>query len=579
MNFFTDNTDLKFIFESADLGDIIMLYENSFREGELYDYAPGSVEEAIKNYRLALETAGDISAGIIAPLGERIDTEPNVLSNGRVIYSKPLQICIQALTHAELMACTISRKYGGLNLPNFIFTMLSEIISQADASVQNIFGLQGIGSIIETFADENLKNKYLPLFASNKVTGAMALTEDGAGSDLQSVRLKAVEYTDGTWRLNGVKRFITNGNAEILLVLARSEPGTTDGLGLSLFICDGDKTITVRRLEDKLGIHGSPTCELYFKDTPACLIGERQRGLVTYVLALLNGARLATAAQSIGIAQAAFNEALNYAQVRKQYGRKIETFPAVAEMITKMKVSIEASRALTYEAAKIMDIYTGTGKRINSEDLDTEEKRQLRKKSKKFERLAMLFSSLAKYYCSEMSIQVTGNAIQVLGGSGYMRDYPVEKYYRDARITNIYEGTSQIQVSSAVRGILNNTLEKYFEEINNFEFSGQQAVLEKKLLRGRKLLLQTIDFISSQKDDQLMEFHSRRIVDMAAGILIGYLFLQQSLKSPRKLVIAQIYIKELETLLKMKANYIKNIKTTSLINYDLIVERGCSRKH
>jgi alkylation response protein AidB-like acyl-CoA dehydrogenase len=573
MNFFTDNQDLKFIFETADLSSIIKMFEDNFRQSCLYDYAPASVEDATQNYKMTLEVAGDIACRIIAPLGEQIDTEQNLLRDGKVTYSQPVQKCLKALFQAEMMACTISRKHGGLNLPCFVFTMLVEIISQADASIQNIFALQGIGNIIEAFADEKLKEKYLPLFAGNKVTGAMALTEDEAGSDLQNVKMKAEEQPDGTWRLNGVKRFITNGCADILLVLARSEPDTKDGLGLSLFLCEGGVSVKVRRLEEKLGIHGSPTCELSFHDTPAFLIGERQRGLVTYVLALLNGARLATAAQSIGIAQAAFNEARAYAQVRKQYGRRIETFPAIADMLTKMKVCIEASRALAYDTAMVMDMSVGTARLMDSETIAPEEKTKLRKSSKKLERRAILLASLSKYYCSEMCIRVTRDAIQVLGGSGYMRDYPVEKYYRDARITNIYEGTSQMQVLSALRGILRGTMEKYFQEQSSFDYPGGYKVLEKKLQQGRKLLSQSVEYLNICKDNQVVELYARQVVDMATEILIGYLLLKQALKSSRKLKIARAYINSLGPKLKMRATFVKKADKSCLKNFALIVDQ------
>ena len=470
MNYFTDNEDLQFILDSSDLAGIIEMQERGFREKETYDYAPADIEDALDSYRKILTIAGDIAANTIAPLGERIDREPNSLAQGKVTYSQPIKDCLRALSQAELMGCVISRQYGGLNLPNFIFTMLVEMISCGDASIQNIFGLQGIAAIIEAFGDEGTKARYLPLLASGAATGAMALTEAEAGSDLQNIKTKAEQAADGTWRISGVKRFITNGNADIILVLARSEPGTIDGLGLSLFLCEGDDTVVVRRLEDKLGIHGSPTCELQFTGTRAILIGERQRGLVTYVLALLNGARVATAAQAVGIAQAAFTAARSFAHSRKQYGRRIETLPPVAEMLTSMKIAIESSRALTCETARILDLSQLTAQRLAAEDLDTTAKKELRKEAKQLERLTMLLTSLAKYYTSEMSIWVTRDALQVLGGSGYMRDYPVERYYRDARITTIYEGTSQLQVQSAFRGILSGTMEKYFAELSAHGF-------------------------------------------------------------------------------------------------------------
>jgi alkylation response protein AidB-like acyl-CoA dehydrogenase len=571
MNYFTENEDLQFILASSDLTEIIHFFEDDFRQNNLYSYAPVDIDDAMDNYRRILTIAGEIAAEFITPRSESIDREPNILKNGKVTYSQPIQECLRTLTQAELMGCTLSRRYGGLKLPNFVFTMIVEMIAQADASMQNIFGLQGIGNIIEEFADEAVKEKYLPLFASGQVTGAMALTEADAGSDLQNVKLKAVQATDGTWRLNGVKRFITNGNAEVLLVLARSEPDTTDGLGLSLFLCEGDATVMVRRLEDKLGIHGSPTCELHFKDTPAVLIGERQRGLVTYVLALLNGARVATAAQSIGIAQAAFNVARLFAYTRKQYGRRIETLPPVAEMLTDMKIGIETARVLNYEAARKMDLSIGTIKRMNAHDTDAQEKKALRKKSKTLERMTMLLTSLTKYYCSEMCIWVTRDAIQVLGGSGYMRDYAVERYYRDARITNIYEGTSQLQIATALRGILSGTIEKCYEECMTSELAKPLAGLAKKLEKSRKILSRSIEYLSSKKDSQLLELCARPVVDSATEIYIGYLLLNQARYSSRKSKVAKMYINPLLPRLQMRAHHIRSAEHLRPKDYGLIV--------
>lgn len=571
MNFFTDNKDLQFIFRTTDLTEIIRLFEDDFKQNEDCDYAPENTEDALDSYQRALEVGGDIAARIIAPLSEQLDRQESVVRDGRVVYSEPVKTVLKALFQADLMGCTISRKYGGLNLPTFVFTMLVEMVAQADAGIQNIFGLQGVSGIIETFADEALKEKYLPLFTEKKATGAMALTEDEAGSDLQNVKLKAEPDENGLWRLTGVKRFITNGCGDVLLVLARSEAGTTDGLGLSLFLCEKDETIRIRRLEEKLGIHSSPTCEMSFDHTPAQLVGERQRGLVTYVLALLNGARLATAAQSIGIAQAAFSEALAYARVRKQYGRKIEELAPVAEMLVNMKVAIEASRALNYDTARIADLSMGTLKKMEKAGLDPAEKKTLRKDAKKFERLTMLLTSLSKYYCSEMCNRVTSDAIQVIGGSGYMKDYPVEKYYRDARITNIYEGTSQLQVLSAFRGILSGTLEKYLEELVDTAYPKQQAALEKRLARARAMLVKAVDRLNRIKDNRVKERLARKAVDMATDILIGYLLLAQSLKSSRKLKLAKIFIREMEPRLKMNAAHIQKTDDACLKHYSEIV--------
>ena len=570
MNYFSDNADLKFILETSDLSDIIQMQEDNFQHCAAYDYAPSSTEDALDSYKKIVAVTGEIAATVIAPRSERIDREPNTLQNGKVTYSQPIQECLQALSRAELMGCLISRKYGGLNLPNFIFTMLVEMISQADASLQNIFGLQGIASIIETFADEATREKYLRLFASGNATGAMALTEADAGSDLQNVKTRAEQDAHGTWRLNGVKRFITNGNAEVLLVLARSEPGTADGLGLSLFLCEGDDTVTVRRLEDKLGIHGSPTCELHFKNTRAILIGERQQGLVTYVLALLNGARVATAAQAIGIAQAAFNVARSFAYTRKQYGRRIETLPPIAEMLVTMKTGIEGARALTYETARLMDLSLGTTKKLAAEAVTPDEKKALRKEAKKLERVTMLLTSLTKYYSTEMSVWVTRDALQVLGGSGYMRDYPVERHYRDARITTIYEGTSQLQILSALRGILSGTLEKYYDELTG-SYTGTMGSLQKKLQRSQALLSRVVAALNNKKDSQLLELYARPVVDAATEILIGYLLLRQARFSSRKRKIARQYINEIVPRIHMRAVNIKRGDKACLKDYSLIV--------
>ena len=567
MNFFTDNKDIAFIFENTDLESIIAGYEDGFREHERFDYAPADCADARDSYRRVLTLAGDMAARIVAPLSKSLDDEHTTISNGSTVYSPALARCVQALSQAELMGCCISRQYGGLNLPTFIFTMLVEIISRADGGLQNVFGLQGIAGIIETFADPELKEKYLPLFARGRVTGAMALTEEEAGSDLQNVRMQAAEQPDGTWRLNGVKRFITNGGAEVLLVLARSEQGTTDGLGLSLFLCEAGPSITVRRLEDKLGIHSSPTCELVFHDAPARLIGERQRGLVTYVLSLLNGARLATAAQAVGIAHAAFSEARAYARLRKQYGRRIELLPAVAAMLVDMQMQIEASRALTCETARVMDMALATDRLLAAGGLTADEKKQLKKDSKRYDRSLMLLTSLAKYSCSEMSIRVTSTAMQVLGGSGYMRDYPVEKYYRDARITTIYEGTSQLQIMSALRGILSGTMEKYFEEVAAVQFAKPQAALAKSLQHGRELMQQSLELLNAAADSQLTDLCSRELVDMACDITMGYLLLRQSGASARKLKMARLFITDREHCIKMRALRIKSADTQLLKDY------------
>ncbi|MDP6380501.1 MAG: acyl-CoA dehydrogenase family protein, partial [Phycisphaerae bacterium] len=448
-NFYTDNPDIQFHMEHMDLGPIVRLQEEGFADAGKVDYAPVDEADAIDNYRRVLDIVGEISGETIAPLSPEIDAEGCHLEDGRVTYAKGTRKSLDALAQADLMGFTLPRRYGGLNCPNIIYTIATEMVSRADASLMNIFGLQGIAETINAFASEDQKATYLPKFSTGEVTGAMVLTEPDAGSDLQNIQLRAYQDENGDWRLNGVKRFITNGCGEVLLVLARSEESETGGLGLSLFLCERNDKIRVRRIEEKMGIHGSPTCELQFNDAPTQLVGERRRGLVTYVMALMNGARIGIAAQSLGIAEAAIREARVYAYHRQQFGRRIEEFPAVADLLVEMRLQIEAARALLYETSMVVDREYGLLRKMAGIE-DSAERAAVNKEQKKCKRLAALLTPLAKYWCSEMANRVTHDAVSILGGSGYMKDYPVEQYLRDARITSIYEGTSQLQVLAAV---------------------------------------------------------------------------------------------------------------------------------
>jgi alkylation response protein AidB-like acyl-CoA dehydrogenase len=578
-NFYKDNEDIQFFLTHLDWSRIVPLQEQDFQDRDHYDYAPENTEDAVDNYKKVLSVLGEIAAEYIAPRSEQVDLGGNTLEEGSVSYAKGTSEALNLLAKSDLMGMTLSRKYGGLNFPSVVFTMANEIISRADASLQNLFGLQGVAEIIDAFATEELKEKYLPLFSQGKVSGAMALTEPEAGSDLQNVKLKAIQDENGTWRLHGVKRFITNGNADVLLVLARSDFDEEGGLSLSLFVCEGKDGVKVRRIENKLGIHGSPTCELQFDGVPASLIGERKRGLVTYVLALLNGARIGTASQSIGIAQAAYNEAKSFAHARHQYGRRIETIPAVAEMLVEMQVVIEAARALTYEASITMDLAAGIFRKFTSlqesdEKPDASMIKGLRKETKKYERLLILLTPIAKYYSTEMSNRVTSDAIQVLGGSGYMKDYPVERYFRDARITNIYEGTSQLQIAAAQRGIISGAMERYYSELDKDESTTRMKGLSKKLLLARKSLNEAIAYLNKKKDGQYNDLYARNLVDMATSILIGYLLIKQASSSARKKIVAKRFITRLLPQIKMNYQRIVSGDKSTLKNFDTLVKSG-----
>ncbi len=528
-NFYTDNDDIRFLFRHLNLGQLARIFEEGFRFAGQFDYAPRDEQEAVRNYEMVLESLGELCADFIAPRAEGVDREGNRLNeDGTVARPQGITEAIEKLGQAEVMGFTLPYRFGGLNFPNLVYSMGNEILSRADASLMNIFGLQGIADTINAFASEEIKQKYLPAFANGKVTGAMVLTEPDAGSDLQAVKLRAYQNAEGRWFLHGVKRFITNGCGDILLVLARSEPDRSGGLGLSLLVCEPGPTVHIRRLEDKLGIHGSPTCEIFFDNTPCELIGERQRGLVPYVATLMNGARIGIAAQSVGIAEAAYRVARDYAASRKQFSVAIEKLPAVRDMLIDMKLAIEAGRALLYDASRVVDLAIGYNNQAeNNPPQDKEESKRVKDNARLYKRFAGMLTPMSKYYCSEMCNRVAYDAIQVLGGSGYMRDYACERHARDARITTIYEGTSQLQVVAAVRGVCSGTAEKYLAELAALPYDSSLSDLLAKLAEGTQQLKTAIEFTKAQGNDY-MDLYGRALVDVAIDLINGYLFCGQA---------------------------------------------------
>ena len=527
-NFYKDNDDIMFLFKHIEIDEVVNFMEEDFRFAKEFDYAPVGVEEAKTNYELVLDAVGQLSGDFIAPRSEDIDRQGNTLNDdGTVTYADGIAESLDKLAKAQVMGFTLPHRFGGLNFPNVIYSIAIEIVSRADASLMNIFGLQGIAETINSFASEEIKQQYLHDFSSGKLTGAMVLTEPDAGSDLQACKLKAFQDDDGKWYLHGVKRFITNGCGEVLLVLARSEPDRSGGLGLSLFVCDRGPTVRVRRLEDKLGIHGSPTCELFFNNTPCELIGERQRGLVTYVMALMNGARIGIAGQSLGIAEATYRVARDYAASREQFANPIEKFPAVRDLVIDMKISIEASRALLYETSRVVDIEIGLNKVMQNPTDDKAKAKALKLKLRKYKRLAAMLTPMSKYYCSEMCNSVAYDSIQILGGSGFMRDYPCERHARDARITTIYEGTSQLHVVAAVRGVSGGTSEKYLDDLAAMEYEPEVKDLLDILDQGRELLKKSVAYVK-EAGIEYMDLYGRKLVDIALDLILGYLFCDQA---------------------------------------------------
>jgi alkylation response protein AidB-like acyl-CoA dehydrogenase len=576
-NFFTDNDDLAFQLEHLDLARVVRLREDDFAEARDFAYAPRDHEDALDGYRRALEIVGDVAGEFVAPRAEDVDRVGSILVDGDVCYAPGLDEALTRLAQADLMGITLPRRYGGLNFPVTVSAMIVEIISRADAALMNVFGLQDIAETINRFGSEELKQAYLPRFASGEVTGSMALTEPEAGSDLQNVQLKATEQPDGTWRLDGVKRFITNGCGQVSLVLARSEEGSTDARGLSLFLYERDEHMRIRRLEDKLGIHGSPTCELQFSDAPARLVGERRRGLTTYVMSLMNGARLAIAAQAQGIAEAACRAAEKYAGERVQFGAPIKRIPAVAALLADMRVAVEASRALLYESARVVDLKDGLerrGERLASGELDPshpDELKELRAELKRHNRLAGLYTPLVKGHCSEVANRIAYDSLQVHGGSGYMRDFAVERHLRDARITTIYEGTTQLQVVAATGGILSGTLAEQLERYDGGDYGATPELLE-RVRKARTDLERAVERVRAADDVLFRDVHARRLFDMAADVVCAYLLLRDAQTGPRKLLVARHFVAAMVPRVAAAAQAVVESAPESLDTLQVIAE-------
>ena len=563
-NFYNDNPDLKHHLSHPLMRKIVEMKERNFSDAEKFDYAPLDYEDAMDSYEKVLEIAGEISGEIVAQNAEDVDHEGPHVVDGHVVYAKGTQKNLDALVKAGLMGISLPRRYNGLNFSLVPYIMAADMVSRADAGFVNIWGLQDCAETIYEFADEDQRQRFLPRVCAGE-TMAMDLTEPDAGSDLQAVMLKATyNEADGTWRLNGVKRFITNGDGHIALVLARSEEGSHDGRGLSMFIYDrNDGGVTVRRIENKMGIKGSPTCELVFKNAKAELCGARRMGLIKYVMALMNGARLGIAAQSVGVSEAAYREALSYAHDRKQFGKPIIEFHAVFEMISLMKAKLDASRSLLYETTRFVDVYKIYEDIARERSLTPEERQEM----KKYQRLADAFTPMAKGMGSEFCNQNAYDAVQVHGGSGFMKDYACERIYRDARITSIYEGTTQLQVVAAIRHVTTGT---YLNQINAYaaeEYAPETSELKERLVKMTALYEEALKTVVDNKNTEYTDFHARRLVEMAGHIIMGYLLLGDTTRNEKFLKSANVYVNFGEAEVEKHHKFIMSFKPDGLENY------------
>ena len=563
-NYYTDHPEIEFHLNHPLMKRVVDLKERNYVEKDQFEDAPVNYEDAIENYKRLLDITGDVAANIIEPNSEDVDLEGPHLENGRMIYASKTFENLDATRKAGLWGLSMPRRYGGLNLPNAIFSMASEIIAAADAGFQNIWSLQSCIDTLYEFGSEEQRQKYIPRICAGE-TMSMDLTEPDAGSDLQRVMLKATQDEDGTWRLNGVKRFITNGDSDIHLVLARSEEGTKDGRGLSMFIYDKrDGGVTVRHIEHKLGIHGSPTCELVYKNAKAELCGNTRLGLIKYVMALMNGARLGIAAQSVGVEQEAYNEGLAYAKERAQFGEKIINFPAVYDMLSRMKAKSDAGRSLLYCCARYVDIYKALEDIARDTKLTPEERQEM----KKYTRLADAFTPLAKGMNSEYANQNAYDAISIHGGSGFIMEYKCQRLFRDARIFSIYEGTTQLQVVAAIRYITNGTYLSIIKEMLESEVSDDLKALKERVAKLVELYEAAINKVKEANDQAVHDFLARRLYNMTGDIVMSLLILDDATKAPELFAkSANVYVRMAEEEVLGHSAYIQNFKAEDLESF------------
>lgn len=564
-NYYTDHPEIEFHLDHPLMKRIVELKEKGYADKDQFADAPVCYEDAIENYKRVLDITGDVAANIIEPNSESVDLEGPHLVDGRMVYASKTVENIDATCKAGLWGVSMPRKYGGLNLPNVVFSMLSEVISAADAGFQTIWSLQSCIDTLYEFGSEEQRQKYIPRVCEG-ASMSMDLTEPDAGSDLQRVMLKATQDEDGTWRLNGVKRFITNGDSDIHLVLARSEEGTHDGRGLSMFIYDKQSGgVTVRHIEHKLGIHGSPTCELVFKNAKAELCGSTRMGLIKYVMALMNGARLGIAAQSVGVEQEAYNEGLSYAKERMQFGKKIISFPAVYDMLSRMKAKLDAGRSLLYQTARYVDLYKALEDIGRDRKLTPEERQEL----KKWNRLADAFTPLAKGTNSEWANQNAYDAISIHGGSGFIMEYKSQRLFRDARIFSIYEGTTQLQVVAAIRYITNGTYLNIMKEMLQGEVSESLKPLQERVAKLVATYEACLDKVKAGANQDEHDFLGRRLYDMTADIVASLLILDDATRAPELFEkSANVFVRMAEEEVMGKAAYIQAFHADDLKNFE-----------
>ena len=562
-NFFLDNADLQFRLQQLDLREVLEHKEKGYAEAAVHPTAPRNYADAMDSFRIVLDVLGEICAQRIAPRAAEADDEGAHYDAGEVTYAADTQDAIEALRQAELFGAMLSREYGGLNLPESIYQMLVEMVARAESGLMTVYGLQEIASLIEEYGDPETKARVLPRFARGEVSGALVLTEADAGSDLGAVATRAtLDEATGAWHLDGVKRFITNGVADVSLVLARSEEGSADARGLSMFLVERDDTVKIRRIENKMGIHASPTCEIQYVNTPAILLGKRRFGLMRYAMNLMNGARLAVAAQALGIAEAAFREADQYSRERIQFGKPIRALPAVGRLLLSMRADLEATRALLAETGRWVDLWKVHERAVEGAGSDADP--ALRARLKSSASLAETMTPMVKYASTEMGNRVCYQAMQVHGGVGYMREFNIERLFRDVRITNIYEGTSQLQVVAAIGKLLNRSLDPLLAEWQAAEYPADMAGEKAALTELTGLFSRAVDALKAVPERERVDYYAVDLVEMAIWVVGGWLLLRDTGAADHKKPIARAYVASLTPKVRAAAEVVLASNTVPL---------------
>jgi alkylation response protein AidB-like acyl-CoA dehydrogenase len=560
-NFYLDNEDLQFRLEQLNLEEAVAIKEKGYREAAEYPTAPRNYADAKDNYAIVLEVLGEICAERIAPRAAEADEEGAHFEDGVVSYTAATQDALAALKQAELFGVMLPRDVGGLNLPESIYQMMVEMIARAESGFMTVVGLQEIASMIDEYADQETRMRVLPKFSRGEVSGAMVLTEADAGSDLGAVATRAtLDEATGKWYLNGVKRFITNGLADVSVVLARSEPGTTDARGLSMFLVEKDETVKIRRIENKMGIHSSPTCEIQYTNTPATLIGKRRFGLMRYAMNLMNGARLAVGAQAMGIAEAAYREADRYSRERVQFGKPIRVLPAVARLLMSMRCDVEATRALLAETSTWVDLWKAYEHSVEGDEVDA----ATRARHKQCAAMAETLTPMVKYCATEMANRVAYQSMQVHGGVGYMKEFNVERLYRDARITNIYEGTSQLQVVAAIGKLLNHNLDPLLDEWSAASYPDDMAAEKNLLVELTALYRKAVDVLKAEDDRAKVDYYACDLVDCAVWLVTSWLLLRDTSVKDAKKPVARTYMAAVAPRLRASAEVVIGTNPTPL---------------